>query len=66
MDFVPNHTSHKHIWFQKSVDNDINYTDFYIWKDAKNQYEVIKNSSVQPIVPNNWVILSLFKNNIIS
>ncbi|XP_025407324.1 maltase 2-like [Sipha flava] len=53
MDFVPNHTSNKHIWFQESANN-TNYTDYYIWKDAKNHYEVMNNSSVQPIVPNNW------------
>jgi glycosidase len=59
MDFVPNHTSNKHIWFQESANN-TNYTDYYIWKDAKNHYEVMNNSSVQPIVPNNWVIFRLF------
>ncbi|KAL4131502.1 hypothetical protein QTP88_008804 [Uroleucon formosanum] len=54
MDFVPNHTSNKHIWFEKSVNNETDYADYYIWKYAKNQEEVIKNSSITPIVPNNW------------
>ncbi|XP_022175216.1 maltase 2-like [Myzus persicae] len=54
MDFVPNHTSNKHIWFEKSVNNETDYTNYYIWKDAKNQDEVIKNNSIIPIVPNNW------------
>lgn len=57
IDFVPNHTSHKHIWFEKSVNNETNYADYYIWKDAKNQDEVIKNNSVIPIVPNNWQMI---------
>ncbi|CAI6365687.1 unnamed protein product [Macrosiphum euphorbiae] len=57
MDFVPNHTSDKHIWFKKSVgNNDTHYADYYIWKDAKNQEEVIKNNST-PIVPNNWQMI---------
>jgi len=59
MDFVPNHTSNKHIWFEKSVNNETDYADYYIWKNAKNQEEVIKDSSAIPIVPNNWVILKI-------
>lgn len=58
MDFVPNHTSDKHIWFEKSVNNENDYADYYIWKDAKNQEEVIKNNAF-PIVPNNWVMLKI-------
>lgn len=56
MDFVPNHTSDKHIWFKRSVNKDTRYADYYIWKDAKNQAEVIKNNTITPIVPNNWVM----------
>lgn len=45
MDFVPNHTSDQHDWFLKSVEktvaNGTDYTDFYIWRDA----------------PNNWVCI---------
>jgi len=58
MDFVPNHTSDKHIWFQKSAKNETDYADYYIWKDAINQEEVIKNNAT-PIVPNNWVMLKI-------
>jgi alpha-glucosidase len=54
MDFVPNHSSDKHIWFEKSVNSEIHHADYYIWKDARNQEEVIKNNSITPIVPNNW------------
>jgi len=31
------------------------YADYYVWRDAKNQAEINKNSSVTPLVPNNWV-----------
>lgn len=55
MDFVPNHTSDEHDWFKKSVQKNGEFTDYYIWKDAKNQKDVMKNSSVIPIAPNNWV-----------
>lgn len=55
MDFVPNHTSDEHSWFKSSVKNDEKYADYYIWKNATNQEEVLKNSSTKPIVPNNWV-----------
>ncbi|XP_025207346.1 maltase 2-like [Melanaphis sacchari] len=54
MDFVPNHTSDKHIWFEKSANNETDYADYYIWKDAKNQEEVLNNNTI-PIVPNNWL-----------
>lgn len=56
MDFVPNHTSNKHIWFEKSANNETDYADYYIWRDAKNQEEVIKNNAT-PIVPNNWQMI---------
>ncbi len=50
MDFVPNHSSNKHVWFQKSVAREDPYTDFYVWKDPKGFDEDGK-----PIPPNNWV-----------
>lgn len=59
MDFVPNHSSDEHIWFKKSVNNETRYADYYIWKDAKNQAEVLKNNSITPIVPNNWVMIKI-------
>lgn len=58
MDFVPNHTSNEHEWFKKSQNNVTEYADYYIWRDAKNQNEVMANTSVIPIVPNNWVLLA--------
>lgn len=53
-DLIPNHTSYKCEWFVKSVRREGKYTDYYMWKDAKNQAEVLKYSAT-PIPPNNWV-----------
>ncbi|XP_075235704.1 maltase 2-like [Lycorma delicatula] len=49
MDFVPNHTSDEHEWFQKSIKRIDPYTDYYVWKDPK---EVFENGTKLP--PNNW------------
>ena len=35
IDFVPNHTSDQHEWFQKSRQKIHPYTDYYIWKSAQ-------------------------------
>jgi glycosidase len=45
MDFVPNHTSIKHEWFNKSVNNYGKYKNYYIWHKGR-----VNNT--QP--PNNW------------
>ncbi|XP_041359918.1 maltase 1-like isoform X2 [Gigantopelta aegis] len=52
IDFVPNHTSDKHVWFEKSLQNDDKYKDYYIWADDI----VTSGGSRKP--PNNW--LSVF------
>lgn len=52
LDFVPNHSSEQHHWFQKSIKRIKPYDDYYVWADAK-----IINGTRQP--PNNW--LSLFQ-----
>jgi alpha-glucosidase len=45
LDFVVNHTSDKHMWFQESEKSKDNpYRDYYIWRDGKGEN--------QP--PNNW------------
>lgn len=49
LDFVPNHTSDEHPWFQKSVQNDSDYRDFFVWADPK--YDINNNR----LPPNNWV-----------
>ncbi|XP_011178629.1 maltase 2 isoform X2 [Zeugodacus cucurbitae] len=48
MDFVPNHTSNESEWFEKSVNKEDGYEDYYIWADAK----LDKNGKKMP--PNNW------------
>ncbi|KAL1449505.1 hypothetical protein WDU94_002007 [Cyamophila willieti] len=48
LDFVPNHSSNEHIWFQRSVEKIQPYADYYIWKDAK-----VINGERHP--PNNWL-----------
>ena len=46
MDFVPNHTSQDHLWFQKSRSSKRNIKrDWYIWKKPK----------LNGGVPNNWL-----------
>ncbi|KAF7273922.1 hypothetical protein GWI33_013383 [Rhynchophorus ferrugineus] len=52
LDYVPNHTSDKHAWFQASLNKQEGYEDFYVWKDP-----VFVDGERQP--PNNW--LSAFK-----
>ncbi|XP_010887081.1 neutral and basic amino acid transport protein rBAT isoform X1 [Esox lucius] len=49
MDFIPNHTSDKHQWFNLSRSGHEHYKDYYIWADC---------NSTHP--PNNWV--SVFGN----
>lgn len=49
MDFVPNHSSDEHEWFEKSVQQIDPYTNYYIWKDAKIDENGLK------VPPNNWV-----------
>ena len=55
MDFVPNHSSDKHEWFEKSVKKIEPYTDYFIWHEGK-----IVDGERQP--PNNWV--SIFNEKI--
>ncbi|XP_040080662.1 neutral and basic amino acid transport protein rBAT [Oryx dammah] len=54
IDFIPNHTSDKHAWFQWSRNRTGKYTDYYIWHDCN--YE---NGTTIP--PNNW--LSVYGNS---
>ncbi|XDV50151.1 hypothetical protein PO909_019255 [Leuciscus waleckii] len=50
MDYIPNHTSDKHIWFQLSRNGTEPYKDYYIWVNC---------TADKP--PNNWI--SVFGNS---
>ncbi|XP_012873427.1 PREDICTED: neutral and basic amino acid transport protein rBAT [Dipodomys ordii] len=54
IDFIPNHTSDKHAWFQLSKNRTGKYTDYYIWQDC-----IHENGITTP--PNNW--LSVYGNS---
>jgi alpha-glucosidase len=47
LDFVPNHTSDQHEWFQKSRRRE-GYDDWYIWHPGN------KDDQGNPVPPNNW------------
>ncbi|KAG7228528.1 hypothetical protein INR49_007702 [Caranx melampygus] len=51
MDFIPNHTSDRHRWFNLSRVRDPHYEDYYVWVDC--------NATAPK--PNNWV--SVFGNS---
>ncbi|KAI4501732.1 hypothetical protein M0802_003067 [Mischocyttarus mexicanus] len=51
LDYVPNHSSHEHEWFKKSIKKIKPYDEYYIWKNA-----TYVNGQRRP--PNNW--LSVF------
>ncbi|XP_060863883.1 maltase A3-like [Metopolophium dirhodum] len=54
-DFIPNHSSYKCEWFKKSVEREGKYADYYVWRNASNHDEVLKNSTIIPKPPNNWM-----------
>ncbi|XP_050406195.1 maltase A1 [Patella vulgata] len=39
LDFIPNHTSRNHTWFQKSQTGEAGFEDFYIWADTDNGWK---------------------------
>lgn len=50
LDFVPNHSSDEHEWFQKSEKREAGYEDYFIWRDPK-----IDEVSNIRVPPNNWL-----------
>ena len=54
IDFVANHTSDQHAWFQASrSDPDGPYGDFYVWSDTDEQYQDARVIFVDT-EPSNW------------
>lgn len=47
LDFIPNHTSDMHEWFNKSENGDADFREYYVWQDAK----IVDGVRT---VPNNW------------
>lgn len=45
MDLVLNHTSNEHEWFQKALEKDPKYYDYYIWQDKPNELKSIFGGS---------------------
>jgi len=62
IDLIPNHSSYKCEWFDKSIKQEGKYKDYYIWRNASNQNEVLSNSSITPTPPNNWVKYNIRSN----
>lgn len=51
MDFVPNHVSSEHVWFEKSVNRNGSYDDYFIWNIGKPN----PDNPDQRLPPNNWL-----------
>lgn len=56
VDFVPNHTSDKHEWFEKSRRREPGFEDWYIWHAGKRDEHgnLIMGEDGRPVIPNNW------------
>ncbi|XP_055635840.1 alpha-glucosidase-like [Toxorhynchites rutilus septentrionalis] len=50
LDFIPNHSSDQHEWFNKSAARDPDYVDFYVWHPGKFNRITGKYDP-----PNNWI-----------
>lgn len=51
LDFVPNHSSDECEWFQKSLNKQDGYDDFYVWHPGFPD----PNNSSNRLPPSNWV-----------
>ncbi|KAG8232968.1 hypothetical protein J437_LFUL013580 [Ladona fulva] len=54
MDFVPNHSSDQHEWFQKALRNDSECRDYYVWANPQMPNSFLK------LPPNNWEIMKFW------
>ncbi|CAF1444558.1 unnamed protein product [Adineta ricciae] len=54
LDFVPNHTSNEHTWFQAALRNDPNYVDYYVWHEGKNNGKDLPNNWLGPSGQRMW------------
>lgn len=56
LDFIPNHSSYKHEWFEKSRRREPGFEDWYIWHAGKKdeQGQLIIGADGKPELPNNW------------
>lgn len=59
LDFVPNHTSDEHEWFQNSINKVAGYEDFYVWHPG---YTNLSNTN-ERLPPSNWISTSPGPNN---
>lgn len=50
LDFVPNHSSDQHAWFEKSVNREPGFEDFYVWHPGK-----VNNATSKREPPSNWL-----------
>ncbi|KAH8402285.1 hypothetical protein KR009_010985 [Drosophila setifemur] len=50
LDFVPNHSSNESVWFQKSVNREKGYEDYYVWHDGK-----VNAVTGEREPPSNWL-----------
>ncbi|KAG5676145.1 hypothetical protein PVAND_005995 [Polypedilum vanderplanki] len=51
LDFVPNHSSDQHEWFQKSVNNVSEYANYYTWREC----ELVNATTGERRLVNNWI-----------
>ncbi|XP_063530030.1 maltase A1-like [Cydia strobilella] len=49
LDLAPNHGSNESLWFQKALEGDKKYFDYFVWEDGV----VDENGKLHP--PNNWI-----------
>lgn len=56
LDFIPNHSSDTHEWFQKSRRREKGFEDWYIWHPGKQDESgnVMLDDTGKPLPPNNW------------